>query len=162
MAGVDMSRLINFNVDKKSKRTIKLHGFKRWNAERFDEFCSLDTTLQDVVLYAAHLAFAWFGKQIIITSMYRECGGVHKYYRGCDIDVDHKTAYGGLYPHEAAAIVGVINMQFAYDPDRPKMKTAVYALTGSKAIKFGDHINHIHFQVSRKTKFISRQKIKRG
>ena len=148
-----MSRIINFNVDKRSKRTIKLHGFKRWNAEKFDEFCSLDITLQGIVLYAAHLAFACYGKQIIITSMFREGGGVHNYYRGCDIDVDHKEAYGGLYPREAASIAGIINMLFAYDPDRPNMNAAVYALTGEKAIRFGDHLNHIHFQVSTKTRF---------
>ena len=122
------------------------------NEDRMDEFRRLHPMLRVVFFDAVKQLYLDCGKAFLITSMFRDTGGVHQDGRGLDVDVCDVTMYeGGVTPDEAKRVVNDMNDNWEYDPNRPKYNVAVYKLTGKKADKFGAHINHIHFQVHPRT-----------
>ena len=126
-------RLINF--------TEELRG-------RESDFHRLHPMLQAVFFDAAQYVYGKWGKALLVTSMFRDTEGVHRYGRGLDVDVCDKAVYmGGILPEEAIYIVELINMRYEYDPKRPRMRVAIYGDLDPN----GKHWNHIHFQVHDRT-----------
>ena len=119
------------------------------DVDKMDEFHRLHPMLQAVFFRAAEYTYTRCqGKSLLITSMFRDTGGVHRHGRGLDVDVCQCTTYeGGVSPADANFIVWAINALFRYDPTRPDMRVAIY---GDLAPK-GKHWNHIHFQVHDRT-----------
>jgi len=122
------------------------------NENRFGEFSRLHPLLQAVFFDAALYAKREFGLNwLLITSMQRPGDkGVHgtNPCRGLDVDVCNNIIYeGGLIPEHAELLVEYINRGWRYDPERAKMKVAIYGDLDPK----GKHWDHIHFQVHDRT-----------
>jgi hypothetical protein len=131
---------------------MRLLNFTEELRDRADDFWLLHPKLQAVIFDAAVYAFKRFGKTLLITSMFRNDGGVHQYGRGVDIDVCQGKVYeGGLTPLEAEELASDIDTWWVYDPKRQDLTVVVYKLEGEAAKKFGAHKNHIHFQVHGRT-----------
>jgi len=127
---------------------MRLINFTEELRDRAEDFHRLHPMLQAVFFDAAQYVFKKYHKAFLITSMFRDTGGVHQYWRGLDVDVCDKTIYeGGLMTHQAEQVVKYINRYFTYDIERSYMRVAIYGELDPK----GKHWNHIHFQVHDRT-----------
>jgi len=108
-----------------------------------DEFPKLDDRLKAIVLgLSAHLDFN-FGKDLILTSIYRDQrSSVHKYWRGVDFRIEPQGQESIYTQDERDSIVQFCN-GFSYDPNRPHIKTLKMHDAGSGF--------HGHLQVSNRT-----------
>lgn len=128
-------KLLSFDLN-----LIKEYGEGKY----IQQFGRLDPMLQAIFLWACAFVFLRFGKQLLITSIDRDCAGagVHSYHRGLDFDVDEMGVYQGLIPAEAAILAGRLNELFQYDPERPTMHVCIYGALD----KDDKHWNHVHLQ----------------
>ena len=127
---------------------MRLINFTEELRDRAEDFHRLHPMLQAVFFDAGFYLYTNYRKAFLITSMFRDTGGVHQYGRGLDVDVCDKSVYaGGLLPEEALKIRRYINSLWGYDETRPSMYVAIYGDLDPK----GKHWNHIHFQVHDRT-----------
>ena len=127
---------------------MRLINFTEELRDRAEDFHRLHPKLRAVFFRAVTTVYWNHTKALLITSMFRDTGGVHRCGRGLDVDVCDKTIYeGGLLPLEAYRLTNTINSLYTYDPERPGMKVAIYGDLDPK----GKHWNHIHFQVHDRT-----------
>ena len=80
-----------------------------------------------------------FKKEITVTSVYRNDKGVHGYWRGLDVRVEHARKMF-FTKKEIKLILNYINEKYPYDPTRPRKETIIYHHVG-----LGPH--HFHCQV---------------
>ena len=98
-----------------------------------------------------------FGKDITITSVYRDDGGVHSFFRGVDVRINGKykdgAAIAGEYPDaptiaEARAETASLNRRYIYDASRPEKSVAFFG----EMDRSNAHWNHIHIQAHDSTR----------
>lgn len=102
-----------------------------------EQFWQLNPKLRMILCNLDFMCIKWFKKEIILTSLIRPKttdSGIHKAKRGADA-----RTIGYFDRQEIETIVEYINLQYPYDPKRPKMKSAIFHDVG-----LGEHI---HIQV---------------
>lgn len=106
------------------------------------EFWKTHTKLQYIIFDVALFVKYNFGKEIVVTSVYRPYNdkkwSVHNVWRGIDVRTRN------LKLEEILAVVQYINEKYSYDPRRKFLKAAIHHNVGR-----GDHL---HFQVHSNTK----------
>ena len=79
------------------------------------EFLAADPRIRFIVHAVASYTWVMFGKETVVTCVYRPGKGVHAYNCGVDLRTTH------LNPGEGNAILREFNGHLEYDPRRPTM-----------------------------------------
>jgi hypothetical protein len=132
---------------------VEAHGRRKEGTVRYltpklaGEFDKAVPLAKGLALLADAYSYARFQRGLTVTSIFRMGEGEKIHHTGRAIDLDDDIVLG---PEEKQEIADVINDLFAYDPERPEMKVAIYHTVEGRG---GDHLHlQVHPRTAKRTK----------